>query len=302
MGSVKTRVLVFFCAAAISCKSKAEDPLLRIRAEVIRKHQTILASEEFEGRGAGSEGGRRASAYLVEQVKALGFRPAGSDGTFFQPFGDGRRNVAAYWPGTQGNQYVVVGAHYDHLGRKGGTIYPGADDNASGTSTVLDLAEAVSTTHFLRGVVCLWFDGEENNLEGSRWWTGHPTLPISGCFAMLNCDMIGRNEAAKIFCGVEKDAQGEPRYPKWAAEVRKAEARFGMPFDWKEFDPYLQRSDHWPFMEKGVPALFFTGGLHADYHKEGDRIEKINFAKEELIGRILFSILSQVASRPDPLK
>jgi Zn-dependent M28 family amino/carboxypeptidase len=148
----------------------------------------------------------------------------------------------------------------------------------------------------------MWFDGEENQLEGSRWWAAHPTLPIDRCFAMLNCDMIGRNEITKIFCGVEKDGRKEPTYPKWAAELREAESRFGATFDWTEFDPYIKRSDHWPFMEKGVPALFFTGGLHADYHKEGDRIEKINFAKEELIGRILYSILAKVADRTDPLK
>jgi len=275
----------------VSCQQKAavEDPVQSIRADDIKKHQTFLASDECEGRGAGSEGGKKASAYLAEQVKALGFKPAGADGSYFQPFGEGRRNVAALWPGKEGEEYVVVGAHYDHLGRKGDVLFPGADDNASGSSTVLDIAEAVAKSKFRRSVLVMWFDGEENNLAGSRWWAAHPTRPIEQCFAMLNCDMIGRNEATKIYCGVQKTKAKEPTYPKWADEVKAAEARFGATFDWTEFDPFIQRSDHWPFMEKGVPALFFTGGLHADYHKPGDTIEKINFAKEELIGRIEYS-------------
>src|SRR6185436_13897198 len=235
------------------------------------------------------------------QAKAWGFKPAGSDGTYFQPFGEGRRNVAALWPGSAGDEYVVVAAHYDHLGRKDGVLYPGADDNASGASTVLDIAEAVSKSRLRRSVLVMWFDGEENNLAGSRWWAAHPTLPIEKCFAMLNCDMIGRNEATKIYCGVQKLKSKEPKYPKWADEVKAAESKFGATFDWTEFDPFIQRSDHWPFMEKGVPALFFTGGLHPDYHKPGDRLEKINFAKEERVGRILFSILAKVADRKEPL-
>ena len=297
----------FFVAAAalllaVSCGRGAEDPVLSIRADDIRGHQMVLASEEMAGRGAGSEGGRKASAYLADRAKAWGLAPAGADGTYFQPFGEGRRNVAAWRPGRSGDEYVVVGAHYDHLGRREGRVYPGADDNASGSSTVLDVAEAVSGTTFRRGVLVIWFDGEENSLEGSRWWASHPLRPIDRCVAMVNCDMIGRNEASKIFCGVEKDGQKRPKYPKWVAEVKAAESAFGASFDWNEFDPYLKRSDHWPFMEKGVPALFFTGGLHADYHQPGDRLEKINFVKEELIGRIVYTILARVADGRESLR
>jgi hypothetical protein len=114
--------------------------------------------------------------------------------------------------------------------------------------------------------------------------------------------MIGRNAPQQIFCGVEKDEKGEPKHPKWVALVKEAEKKFGASFDWTGFDAYIKRSDHWPFMEKGVPALFFTAGIHADYHKETDDIEKIDFAKEELIGKIAFTILSKAANSPSPLK
>ncbi|MBI3857740.1 MAG: M28 family peptidase [Planctomycetes bacterium] len=298
---MRLRALLFLLLSSFGC-ARAEDPVQSIRADDIRKHQTYLASDELEGRGAGSEGGKKASAYLADRVKAWGFQAAGTDGSYFQPFGEGRRNVAAFWPGREGNEYVVVGAHYDHLGRQGEKLFHGADDNASGTSTLLDVAEALSKTKFRRGVLVMWFDEEENQLKGSRWWCAHPTRPIDLCFAMLNCDMIGRNDPAKIFVGVEKEGGKEPKYPKLAAEIRGAEAAAGATFDWTEFDRFIKHSDHWPFMEQGVPAMFFTGGIHADWHKEGDLLEKINFAKEERIGRILYSLLSKVAERAEPLK
>jgi hypothetical protein len=298
---MKATLPILLLLASCPGAQDAPDLLSGIRAEDIRKHQTFLGSEALEGRGPGTEGARKASAYIADRVKEWGYAPAGTDGGWFQPFGEGKRNVAALRRGS-GDEYVVVAAHYDHLGKKGGVVHPGADDNASGTSTLLDVAEAVGKSRFARSVVFLWFDGEENHLEGSFWWTAHPTLPLEKCVAMLNVDMIGRNETAKIYCGVEKDASKEPRYPKWAAEVKAVEQKFSASFDWSEFDPYIKRSDHWPFMEKGVPALFFTGGLHADYHKPGDTIEKINFAKEELIGRIVYTLVERVADRREPLK
>ena len=247
--------------------------------------------------------------------------PGGLEETFFQPFGKagakpgdkGKKNIVAVWPGSDEklkDEFVVIGAHYDHVGRgrrnsnggKVGEIHNGADDNASGTSTVLDIAEAVSRCRFRRTVVCMWFDAEENALEGSRHRAANPTLPVEKCFAMNNCDMIGRNDPKKLIIGVEKDPSLEPKYPKWVALVKDVEKKAGMTWDWSSFDSFIKRSDHWPFMEKGVPALFFTAGLHADYHRETDDIEKINFAKEEMVGKICFTILSRAANLETPLK
>jgi hypothetical protein len=290
-------------ALLLSCSPAQEPAPLAdgIRAADIRRHQEFLGSAELEGRGPGTEGSRKASDYLAARAKEWGFTPAGDDGGWFQPFGEGRRNVAAFRAGSS-DEYVVVGAHYDHLGKKGDAVFPGADDNASGTSTVLDVAERAAKGRLTRGVLFLWFDGEENHLEGSRWWTSHPTRNLEKCFAMINVDMIGRNETSKVYCGVQKDRGKEPVYPKLAAALREVEAANGPPFDWSEFDPYVQRSDHWPFMEKGVPALFFTGGMHADYHQVGDRLEKINFEKEERVGKIVAALLEKVANRAEPLK
>jgi len=292
-----------FVLLLISCSPSQEPSELvsGIHAADIKKHQEFLGSVELEGRGPGSEGARKASDYIAARVKEWGYVPAGTDGGWFQPFGEGKRNIAALRRGTS-DEYVVIGAHYDHLGKKGEKVFPGADDNASGTSTLLDVADGVAKATLTRSVLFLWFDGEENHLEGSTWWASHPTLPMGKCFAMVNVDMIGRNETGKVYCGVQKDKAKEPVYPKLAALMKEVEAAYGPPFDWTEFDPYIQRSDHWPFMEKGVPALFFTGGMHADYHKEGDLLEKINFEKEERVGKIVASLLEKMANRPESLK
>jgi hypothetical protein len=298
-----------------------EKGLKTIKAADIQKHQTVLAADAMEGREAGSDGGHKAALYIAEQLKTWKLRPGGAEESYFQPVGAGERkplekgkkNIIAIRPGSDEklkDEYVVVGAHYDHVGRglrnsnggKVGEIHNGADDNASGASTVLDIAEAVSQCSFKRTVVCMWFDAEENALEGSRWWAANPTLPLDRCAAMLNCDMIGRNDPKKLIIGVEKVPGGEPKYPKWAALLKEVETKVGMTWDWSSFDAFIKRSDHWPFMEKGVPALFFTAGLHADYHRETDDIEKINFAKEERIGKIVFTILATVADRAEPLK
>ena len=292
-----------------------------LKAADIQKHQVVLAADGMEGREAGSEGGHKAALYIGEQLKKWKFRPGGVEETYFQPFGrpagkpgeKGKKNIIAVWPGSDAklkDEFVVIGAHYDHVGRgrrnsnggKIGEIHNGADDNASGASTVLDIAEAVSQGTFKRTVVCMWFDSEENSLEGSKHWAANPTLPVEKCFAMVNCDMIGRNDPKKLIIGVEKDPNLEPKYPKWVALVKEVEKQSGMTWDWTSFDSFIRRSDHWPFMEKGVPALFFTAGLHADYHKDTDDIEKINFAKEEMVGRLCFTILSHAANLETPLK
>src|SRR5436190_21493804 len=111
----RTFLVLLLVASCGQSGTPTPDPGLTILADDIKKHQTFLASEALEGRGPASEGAKKASAYIADQAKAWGFKPAGSDGTYFQPFGEGRRNVAALWPGSAGDEYVVVGGHYDHL-------------------------------------------------------------------------------------------------------------------------------------------------------------------------------------------
>jgi hypothetical protein len=294
------KLFAILLAVVASCSKAAPEPdaiLASIKADDLRRHQVYLTSDELEGRAAGSPGGFKAAAYLEGECKRLGLKPAGKDAGFFFPFGDkGMKDVVAMWPGTDGNdEWIALAAHYDHLGRKDGEIYRGADDNASGTSVLLEVAEAAVMRRFHRSIVFFWFDGEELGLFGSKAWIAAPTLRVESCAAMLNIDMVGRNDPKQLIVCLEKDDAGQPKYPVWAAAIRESEAPFDVKFDWSSADYLIRRSDNWPFMERGVPAAFFTAGLHADYHKPQDTIDRIDFAKEERVGRVIYSIVARCA-------
>ncbi|MEO8368464.1 MAG: M28 family peptidase [Candidatus Solibacter sp.] len=187
-------------------------------------------------------------------------------------------NVAAYIPG-ETDEYVIVGAHYDHLGLGGqhslapsltGTIHPGADDNASGTAGVMELARyfAKQPRH-KRGVLFLNFAGEEQGLLGSAWYADHPLLPLTKAVAMVNLDMIGRMRDSKLYIG------GGASGSTLKATVEKLIPASGLKVDYSG-GTSEGSSDHTSFTSHQVPALFFFSGLHGDYHKPSDTWDKID--------------------------
>jgi hypothetical protein len=188
-------------------------------------------------------------------------------------------NVAAYLPGATG-EYVIIGAHYDHLGLGGqfslapsmtGTVHPGADDNASGTAGVIELARYFSKQpKQKRGILFLNFAGEEMGLLGSAWWAAHPELPLDNAVAMLNMDMIGRAKNGRIFVGGTSTGAGLRAMLDQIAPLHK-----DLKVDYTE-GPESGSSDHTSFIAKKVPALFFFSGLHGDYHKPSDTWDKID--------------------------
>jgi hypothetical protein len=187
-------------------------------------------------------------------------------------------NVAAYWPG-QTDEYVILGAHYDHLGLGEqnslapsliGTVHPGADDNASGTAGVIELARAAAASGVhRRGFLFLCFAGEEEGLLGSAYYAAHPMKPLEKAVAMINMDMIGRLRDNKLYVGGV--GTGSTLQPL----VEKASAHSGLKTDQSEAGGY-GASDHTSFTSRQVPTLFFFSGLHSDYHKPGDTWDKIN--------------------------
>jgi len=201
-------------------------------------------------------------------------------------------NVMAYLPGKT-DEYVIVGAHYDHLGRGGvhslapsqtGTIHPGADDNASGTAGVLELARIFASHkgELKRGILFMNFAGEELGLLGSAAWVNTPTKPLDKAVAMVNMDMIGRIKDEKVFVG----GVGTGSSLKAMLDEAKSGTRF-------EIDPSesgYSSSDHTSFVAKKIPVLFFFSGLHSDYHKPSDTWEKINADSAaqllDLVGRV----------------
>jgi hypothetical protein len=210
-------------------------------------------------------------------------------------------NVAGYLPG-ETPEYVVIGAHYDHLGLgeqfslapgEAGKPHPGADDNASGTAGVLELARWLSSQpKQKRGVLFLCFAGEEIGLLGSRYWVDHPLLPLENAVAMINLDMIGRVREGKVYVG---GASSGSTFNEMLARLlprHKLVADLSGSFD-------AGSSDHVSFMSKRIPALFFFSGLHADYHKPSDTWDKINAegAAELLraVGDVVLALLNDPA-------
>ena len=214
----------------------------------------------------------------------------------------GLKNVVAIWPGTDKklkDEYIVVGAHYDHVGtgafgsRGGqGEVHNGSDDNASGTAALLELAEALQHVKFKRTVMLISFDGEEKGLWGSKAYVDDPTIPIKQCRWMINMDMVSRNDLTDIAVG-RTDPTNEPLNKALA----RSEKKFKFKFDRTSADPYVRRSDQWNFFEKGVPAIFLFGKMHPDYHTSRDDVEKANFKKVQLTSRVAFLILYQLANK-----
>jgi peptidase M28-like protein/PDZ domain-containing protein/PA domain-containing protein len=187
-------------------------------------------------------------------------------------------NVLAYLPG-KSDEYVILGAHYDHLGyghydslapAQIGQIHPGADDNASGTAGVLELARMLAGLkgQLPRGVLFASFAGEELGLLGSADWVKEPTRPIAKAVAMLNMDMIGRIRGEKVYIG------GVGTGSTFETELSRAEQ--GFPFRIENSPGGYASSDHTSFVAKKIPVLFFFSGLHSDYHRPSDTWDKIN--------------------------
>jgi hypothetical protein len=187
-------------------------------------------------------------------------------------------NVLAYLPG-KSDEYVILGAHYDHLGYGNydslapaqiGQIHPGADDNASGTAGLLELARILSPLkgQMQRGVLFASFAGEELGLLGSTAWVKNPTRPLDQAVAMINMDMIGRIKDDKVYIG------GVGTGSTFKTVLEQASENSGFKTEYSQGG--YAASDHTSFVSKRIPVLFFFSGLHSDYHKPSDTWDKIN--------------------------
>ncbi len=212
-------------------------------------------------------------------------------------------NILAYLPG-QTDEYVIVGAHYDHLGRGNvdslapsqiGQIHPGADDNASGTAGVLELARLLAPEHgqLKRGILFMNFAGEELGLMGSAAWVKNPTRPLEKAVAMINMDMIGRIKDDKVYIGgVGTGSTFKPILE----QAQKEQSQEGSAFKIEYCAGGYSSSDHTSFVSKKIPVLFFFSGLHSDYHKPSDTWEKINAPSAARLLDMIRNVTVQLAS------
>ena len=236
------------------------------------------------------------------------------------------QNIVAVWEGSDTvlkNEFVAVGAHYDHIGICApGTADPicnGADDDGSGTTALLGMAEAISHAKQRpkRSVLFVWHCGEEKGLWGSRYFTDYPTIPLDHIVTQLNIDMIGRSK---------KPGDADPRNANlsgpntiYVIGSRMMSTELGdlseavnksflnLQYDYRYDDPndpnrFFFRSDHYNYARKGIPIIFFSDGVHEDYHRPGDEAQKIDYVKMEKVARTIYMTLWEVANRATRVK
>jgi hypothetical protein len=257
-----------------------EKALKRVKRSVM-----YLADDKLEGRRTGTQGEKLAADYISKQFKKSGLRPLGDKGSWFQVFkvaGEEKRNgqnVIGFID-NKAPSTIVIGAHYDHLGYgedknslyKGEKlmIHNGADDNASGTATLIEMGRWLKKSgNKKNNFILVAFSGEELGLFGSKYFTEHSPVPLASINYMINMDMVGRlNDSSRSI-----SVGGYGTSPEWGRLVREENEYFKIKLDSSGTGP----SDHTSFYIKDIPVLFFFTGTHMDYHKPSDDADKINY-------------------------
>jgi len=306
----------FLLAAALLCVAQVIFSQ-EISEKNLRKHVTYLASDKLKGRGTGTPQELMAAKYIAKQFKKIGLSPKGDNNTYFHKFGFKKssdphgnveekapqvysQNVAGYLDNGAANT-IVIGAHYDHLGMGNdhnsldanpeGKIHNGADDNASGVSGVIELAQYLAKNNVkeAHNFLFLCFSGEELGLIGSKRYTEYPTIDLTKVSFMLNMDMIGRLNAEKriVVGGVGTAPEFVPLFKSIATDL-------SVKMDSAGVGP----SDHTSFYLKNIPVLFFFTGQHSDYHKPSDDTELVNFPGEKQVLELAAKALMSLDKQP----
>ncbi|MGI8733472.1 MAG: M20/M25/M40 family metallo-hydrolase [Pyrinomonadaceae bacterium] len=232
------------------------------------------------------------------------------------------QNVVAVFEGSDPvlkDEYVAVGAHYDHVGIgapvNGDAIYNGADDDGSGTTALLAMAEALAkaAARPKRSVIFIWHAGEEKGLWGSRYFVENPTVPLDKIVTQLNIDMIGRSKKAGDTNPKNKELTGPNEIYVIGSKMMSTELGglsesvnkdyLNLSFNYKYDDPndpnrFFFRSDHFNYARKGIPIIFYFDGEHEDYHRPGDHADKIDYEKMEKVTRTVYMMLWELGNRP----
>lgn len=312
--------------AVSSGKADVTPYLALLQPEALKTQLFIIAGDEMEGRETGSEGQKKAGRYLIDQYKAAGI-----------PFPDGAKdyyqhvpaafmnkkynenlpdseNIWAFIKGSEKpDEIVVLSAHYDHVGMKDGKIYNGADDDGSGTVTLLEVAKALQQAKKKghgpkRSVLILHVTGEEHGLHGSRYYSENPLFPIAKTIADVNIDMIGRHDK-------EHESSSDYMYSigseKLSTQLKALiesvnQKCCGLQLDYKYDAPddpnrFYYRSDHYNFAKHGIPSVFFFSGIHEDYHQPGDRPEKIEYDALAKRAKLAMAVVWELANRSERL-
>ena len=299
-------LIFFFLISFFSCSNDL------VKKSNIKDDVSFLADDSLEGRQTGTDGEKKAANYIAKRFKDLGLTAKGTK-NFHQEFSfipktdphaevtftkneDGTitgRNVIGYINNDAKNT-IVIGAHYDHLGYGGDgslfrdsikAIHNGADDNASGTAVMLDLARKLNTTNTNNNYLFIAFSGEEMGLLGSNYFVKNPTINTKAISYMINMDMVGR---------LKKDSAlavyGTGTSPIFKQVLKAHNTKFKL----IENESGVGPSDHTSFYLADIPVLHFFTGQHEDYHKPGDDADKLNYQGMETISEYIFDIISDL--------
>jgi hypothetical protein len=314
--------LLLATQVAPGCTVTPSRPVVPARPDstLIRRDIGYLASDALEGRLTGSPGNDSAAAYIARRYKSLGLVEVVPgylqrfDAVSAEDAHAGRteprktQNVVAVLRGTDPtvrDEFIVIGAHYDHLGRA--TTYAqdpeakdairnGADDNASGTAAVMELARILSANRPRRSIIFANFSGEELGLLGSQWFVGHPPVPLERVVAMINFDMVGRLKNDKLI------VYGTGTASELNAMIDSANASLdGGALKVSGISDGYGPSDQTSFYAKDIPVLHFFTDQHEDYHRATDDVEKINAAGEARVVDLALRVVRSIANRPSHL-
>lgn len=265
----------------IGARCPAQLPDNAALARTLIADVAVLSHDSMQGRRIGTPGGARARTWLVSALAASGVARRGD--AWEHPFVVRRDTVTLSGVNLIGmvrgtrlpERYIVVTAHYDHLGVRTGQIYNGADDNASGTAALLALARATARAPLAHSVLFVLLDGEESGLQGARALLREPPVPPASMVLNINMDMVGRNAAGEIF------AAGTHHYPflrpalDSVATRSPVRLRFGHDLPGTGSEDWTSQSDHGAFHAQRIPFVYFGEEDHPDYHRPTDDVERL---------------------------
>lgn len=293
----------------------------KIKLKDLKKNLYVIASDEMEGRDTGSPGQKKAGEYIIKFYKDLGISFPENLGSYYQKVpssymkkrGGGNlpdsENILAFVEGSEKpEEIIVISAHYDHVGTKNGVVYNGADDDGSGTVAVMQIAKAFQNAKNngngpKRSILFLHVTGEEHGLFGSSYYSDNPVFPLKNTVADLNIDMIGRDDIANrgknyVYVIGSEMLSSELKIINEAANKKTNNLELNYKYDDpKDPDRLYYRSDHYNFAKHGIPVAFFFDGIHEDYHKPTDDVEKIDFPLLQKRTQLVFATAWELANR-----
>ncbi len=286
-----------------------EESLGTVNDRELFDHVRYLADDALQGRSLGTPGGKAAALYLAQEFKELGLQPAGTNGQYLQEIERGGQNVLGLLKGSDpalSEETIIVGGHFDHVGVRrsrfglGGktppAVYNGANDNASGTAGILEIAETFAKLPQAprRSILFALWDGEERGFVGSRFFVNHPTIDLDRVAAALAIDMIGRVANNQFVVWGSGTASGWRELFTTHNQIPQLDIEF------REFT--LALSDHRPFFERGTPAVLPSSGLYAELHQTTDDVELINAEGMRRVTQLLAGVVYELAMRDGRLE